>query len=279
MRRQETELFTPAEAAVLSRLSLKAVNNAIDRKTVPARRSGRGRLLAPILRKTPQARGILFDAESVVAGAPPVLDAAGVADRIAVVGGSFFDSVPSGGDAYVLKHIVHDWEESKVLEILRNVRNAMAPKSKLVLIETKKPRCSSYMAATKPWSCFSTSPLRTKWFPSTIPPKMFAGGRIPSCITADGSPPAQSSASPRHRTSRRHAGQGPAGREHHGLSKRPRRRRRAIGVVGVPRRNRADRTCPGRRQRRSAYSSGNAHGFVSSCDPRSRVRYGGSRGG
>ena len=100
---------------------------------------GHGRLLAAILRKTPQARGILFDAESVVAGAPAVLDAAGVADRTAVVGGSFFESVPSGGDAYVLKHIVHDWDESKVLEILRNVRTAMAANTKLLVIETVIP--------------------------------------------------------------------------------------------------------------------------------------------
>jgi hypothetical protein len=100
---------------------------------------GHGRLLAAILRKTPQARGILFDAESVVAGAPALLDAAGVADRTAVVGGSFFESVPSGGDAYVLKHIVHDWDESKVLEILRNVRDAMAANTKLLGIETVIP--------------------------------------------------------------------------------------------------------------------------------------------
>jgi O-methyltransferase domain len=98
-----------------------------------------GRLLAAILRRAPRARGILFDAESVVAGAPVVLDAAGVADRTAVVGGSFFESVPSGGDAYVLKHIVHDWDESKVLEILRNVRSAMAANTKLLVIETVIP--------------------------------------------------------------------------------------------------------------------------------------------
>jgi hypothetical protein len=100
---------------------------------------GHGRLLAAILRRAPRARGILFDAESVVAGAPVVLDAAGVADRTAVVGGSFFESVPSGGDAYVLKHIVHDWDESKVLEILRNVRSAMAANTKLLVIETVIP--------------------------------------------------------------------------------------------------------------------------------------------
>jgi hypothetical protein len=100
---------------------------------------GRGRLLAAILRTAPQARGILFDAQSVVAGAPVVLNAAGVADRTAVVGGSFFESVPSGGDAYVLKHIVHDWDESRVLEILRNVRSAVAANTKLLVIETVIP--------------------------------------------------------------------------------------------------------------------------------------------
>ena len=96
-------------------------------------------MLAAILRKAPQSRGILFDAQSVVAGAPALLVAAGVADRTAVVGGSFFESVPSGGDAYVLKHIVHDWDESKVLEILRNVRSAMAANTKLLVIETVMP--------------------------------------------------------------------------------------------------------------------------------------------
>ena len=85
------------------------------------------------------ARGVLFDAEPVVAGAPAVLDVAGVADRTAVVGGSFFESVPLGGDAYVLKDIVHDWDESKVLEILRNVRNAVSAGAKLLVVETVIP--------------------------------------------------------------------------------------------------------------------------------------------
>jgi hypothetical protein len=87
---------------------------------------GHGRLLAAMLRKWPRSRGILIDAESVVAGAPAVLDAAGVADRCAAVGGSFFESVPSGGDAYVLKQMAHDWDDSNALQILRNVRAAMS---------------------------------------------------------------------------------------------------------------------------------------------------------
>ena len=100
---------------------------------------GQGRLLAAILRKWPQTNGILFDSESVVKGAPAVLDAAGVADRCSVVGGSFFESVPSHADVYVLKHIVHDWDESSVLQILRNVRAAMSSDAKLLVIECVVP--------------------------------------------------------------------------------------------------------------------------------------------
>ena len=96
-------------------------------------------MLVATLRNAPRARGVLFDAEPVVAGAPAVLDAAGVADRTAVISGSFFESVPLGGDAYVLKDIVHDWDKSKVLEILRNVRNAVPASAKLLVIETVIP--------------------------------------------------------------------------------------------------------------------------------------------
>jgi hypothetical protein len=56
-----------------------------------------------------------------------------------MAGGSFFESVPSGGDAYVLEHIVHDWDESKALEILQNARNAIAASAKLLVIETVIP--------------------------------------------------------------------------------------------------------------------------------------------
>ncbi len=100
---------------------------------------GHGRLLAAILQRWPQSHGILFDSESVVEGAPAVLDSAGVADRCSVVGGSFFESVPAGGDAYVLKHIVHDWDDSTVLQILRKVRAAMSRSAKLLVLESVVP--------------------------------------------------------------------------------------------------------------------------------------------
>jgi hypothetical protein len=100
---------------------------------------GHGMLLGAILQKWVKARGVLFDFESVVEGAPPVLESAGVLERCEMIGGTFFESVPSGGDAYVLKHIVHDWHDDDALFILRNVRAAMKPDATLLLIEMVIP--------------------------------------------------------------------------------------------------------------------------------------------
>jgi hypothetical protein len=96
---------------------------------------GAGTLLAAILGANPDARGILFDQPQVVAGADEALRAAGVADRCAVVGGSFFEAVPEGGDVYLLKWIIHDWDDEPARAILRTCRRAMAPGAKLVLAE------------------------------------------------------------------------------------------------------------------------------------------------
>ncbi len=100
---------------------------------------GHGMLLGAILQKWPKTQGILFDFESVVDGAPALLEAAGVLDRCEMIGGSFFETVPSGGDAYVLKHIIHDWPDDDALRILRNVRAAMKPDATLALIEMVVP--------------------------------------------------------------------------------------------------------------------------------------------
>ena len=96
---------------------------------------GRGGLLAAILRRWPELQGVLFDQPHVVALAPSLLDSAGVADRCRIVTGSFFDEVPSGGDAYVLKNIVHDWPDPEAIAILRNCRKALAPDATLLLVE------------------------------------------------------------------------------------------------------------------------------------------------
>jgi SAM-dependent methyltransferase len=97
---------------------------------------GNGRLIAAILAANPRLRGILYDSESVLASAKPVLDAAGVADRCTLQGGNFFEVVPSGADAIVLKHIIHDWDDDKSAQILSHCRRALGRDGRLLIIET-----------------------------------------------------------------------------------------------------------------------------------------------
>ena len=96
---------------------------------------GNGTLLAAVLAEHPGLRGILFDQSHVTALAPTVLEDAGVADRCEVRSGDFFAAVPEGGDAYVLKSIIHDWEDKEALAILRNVRVATPGGGRLLLLE------------------------------------------------------------------------------------------------------------------------------------------------
>jgi hypothetical protein len=95
----------------------------------------RGTLLAALLTRYPALRGVLFDLPHVVAGASDLLERAGVADRCRVVGGSFFAGVPTGGDAYLLKAIVHDWDDEEAAAILRACRRAMPDAATLLVVE------------------------------------------------------------------------------------------------------------------------------------------------
>jgi hypothetical protein len=98
-----------------------------------------GNMLAAILSRHAAPRGVLFDRPHVVAEAPALLQAHGVADRVTTEGGSFFERVPAGGDAYVLSHIIHDWNEDQCLTILGHCRKAMAPDGRLLIVETVLP--------------------------------------------------------------------------------------------------------------------------------------------
>ncbi|MGW2126911.1 methyltransferase [Streptomyces sp. NPDC001758] len=101
--------------------------------------AGRGELLARILQKSPGVRGVLSDPRVAENGAAEHLAEQGVADRCEVVAADLFGPVPEGGDAYVLKHIVHDWPKDRALEILRNVRASMRPDGRLLLMEMVVP--------------------------------------------------------------------------------------------------------------------------------------------
>lgn len=96
---------------------------------------GHGRLLGAMLRASRDTRGILFDLPAVCAGAQQVLDDAGVADRVSVVSGDFFSAVPRGAQLYVMKSIIHDWDDDSARHILANCRAAMTRDARLLLIE------------------------------------------------------------------------------------------------------------------------------------------------
>jgi hypothetical protein len=96
---------------------------------------GNGSLLAALLAKFPNGRGHLYDQPHVVAQAKETLDAAGVSGRCQVEGGDFFVSVPAGADAYLLKSVLHDWDDASAIRILRNVRAASAAGAKLLVVE------------------------------------------------------------------------------------------------------------------------------------------------
>jgi hypothetical protein len=100
---------------------------------------GQGHMLVPILRSNPALRAVLFDLPHVVESARKLLTEAGFGDRCELVSGNFFESVPSGGDAYLLKHVIHDWDDERSLTILATCRRAMATSSRLLLVERDLP--------------------------------------------------------------------------------------------------------------------------------------------
>ena len=98
-----------------------------------------GNMLAAVLSHHAGPRGILFDRPHVVTDAPTLLKAKGMSDRVTIEPGDFFKNVPTGADAYILSHIIHDWDEDQCLTILGNVRKAMDPASRLLLVEMVLP--------------------------------------------------------------------------------------------------------------------------------------------
>lgn len=100
---------------------------------------GHGSLLAAVLQANPHLNGILFDQPAVVSGAAPVLASYGVSDRCQVMAGNFFEAVPAGADAYMLKHIVHDWDDERSIEILKQCRRAMTDNGRVLIVEQVIP--------------------------------------------------------------------------------------------------------------------------------------------
>jgi len=95
-----------------------------------------GNLLAAILARHPEPRGILFDLPHVVRDAPALIGAHGLAHRITIEAGNFFESIPAAASACLLSHIIHDWSEAECLTILGNCRRTMKPDSRLLIVES-----------------------------------------------------------------------------------------------------------------------------------------------
>ena len=100
---------------------------------------GTGNMLCAVLEKHPKVKGVLYDLPHVVAEAPALIKQRGLSDRISIESGSFFEKAPSGGDAYILSHIIHDWDEQECLTILGHVRKAMKPSGKVLIVEMVLP--------------------------------------------------------------------------------------------------------------------------------------------
>ncbi len=122
-----------ANEAILSKYEFADINTLIDVG------GGHGSLITSILQRHPGMQGILFDAPQVIDGAKAPVDASGVGDRCQLVGGNFFESVPSGGDAIILKWIIHDWNDEQCVTILRNCHRALPENGQLILVEAVVP--------------------------------------------------------------------------------------------------------------------------------------------
>ncbi len=96
---------------------------------------GHGQMLASILRAHPTLHGVLFDQPHVVKGALPLLETTGVASRCEVIGGDFFTAVPADYDTYLLKGVIHDWDDERAIALLGRCHQAMKPQGKVLLVE------------------------------------------------------------------------------------------------------------------------------------------------
>jgi ubiquinone/menaquinone biosynthesis C-methylase UbiE len=100
---------------------------------------GNGSVLTPLLQRNKNVHGILFDLANVIERARPQLASAGIADRCDAVAGDFFKAIVPGGDAYFMRHIIHDWTDEQCTTILRNIRKVIPPHGKLLVCEMVIP--------------------------------------------------------------------------------------------------------------------------------------------
>lgn len=132
----------PANASIAAAYDFSKVGMLVDVG------GGYGTLLGAVLAAHPRLRGVLFDIPPVIAGARGRIEAAGLADRCELVAGDAFEAVPEGGDAYVLKWVLHDWDDELSLRILKSCRMAMRHGAVLLIVERVLPQRAEPTAGT-----------------------------------------------------------------------------------------------------------------------------------
>jgi SAM-dependent methyltransferase len=138
-----TSLTSAFDAAVTAAYDFSRLGTLVDVG------GGQGALISSILAANPHLRGILFDIPPVIESARGRIGEAGLAGRCELVAGDFFASVPAGGDAYVLKWVIHDWDDEHSIAILRSCRRAMARDGRLLLVERVVPERIDQSADTQ----------------------------------------------------------------------------------------------------------------------------------
>jgi len=128
-----TSLSAGAVVAVVEAYDFSGISKLVDVG------GGHGLLIASVLSKYPSMTGVVYDDPKVVEGAEQVLRAHGVSERGELIGGDFFSSVPAGGDAYILKHIVHDWSDDECLTILGHCHKVMPVGARVLIVEMVIP--------------------------------------------------------------------------------------------------------------------------------------------
>ena len=131
--RAMTSFSSIENAAVSSDYDFSSIRTLVDVA------GGHGSLLTSILQANPSMSGILFDVPDVIERAKAHMATSGVSDRCQLVSGSFFESVPGGADAYILKHIIHDWDDERAVAILKQCHRAMADNGRVLVVEQVIP--------------------------------------------------------------------------------------------------------------------------------------------
>jgi hypothetical protein len=127
----------------ISATEARAISDAYDFKGIEMLMDvagGHGLLLATVLRRHKTMRGVLFDLPHVAAGAAATFTRAGVMARVRIESGDFFKALPSGADAIIMKHIVHDWDDDSATRILQTCHRALGPRGKLLIVDPVVPR-------------------------------------------------------------------------------------------------------------------------------------------